>query len=77
MSTQEENFNLIKGEILKGSLQERLEYDVYDKVLNHDWKGLPEKSREKFLKFLEREGEVVVFSVTGNNDIEQPVAPVV
>jgi hypothetical protein len=60
--TPEENFNLIKKEILKGTLQERLGYDVYDKVLNHDWDKLPEKSREKFLAFLEREGEVVAFS---------------
>ena len=62
--TQEENFNLVKKEILKGTLQERLGYDVYDKVFNNDWDKLPEKSREKFLAFLEREGEVVAFPQT-------------
>lgn len=62
MNTPEENFNLIKREIIRGSLQERLGYDVYDKVLNHSWENLPEKSREKFLNFLEREGDAVVLS---------------
>jgi hypothetical protein len=70
MNTQEENFNLIKKEILKGTLQERLGYDVYDKVMNNSWEKLPEKSREKFLAFLEREGEVVAFSKA-----EQSVLP--
>lgn len=60
--TPEESYNLIKKEILKGSLQERLGYDVYDKIMNHSWDKLPEKSRDRFLKFLEREGDVIVLS---------------
>jgi len=62
MSPLKEKFNLVKREIIRGSLQERLGYDVYDKILNHDWENLPEKSREKFFKFLEREGEIIAFS---------------
>ncbi len=73
MNTPEENFNLIKGEIIKGSLQERLGYDVYDKVLNHDWSGLPERSREKFMQFLEREGQVVSFSTTQESSTSSSV----
>lgn len=69
--TLEEKFNLIKKEILKGTLQERLGYDVYDKILNHSWSSLPENSREKFLAFLKREGEVIVLSET---PIAEPVA---
>ena len=60
--TQEENFNLIKKEILKGSLQERLGYDVYDKVMNYNWDKLPEKTKEKFIAFLGREGDIIVLS---------------
>jgi len=77
MNTPEEYFNLVKKEIIKGSLQERLGYDVYDKVLNHEWSNLPERSKEKFLDFLEREGQVTVFSISENNNAEQPSQPVV
>lgn len=72
MNAPEEKYNLIKREIEKGSLQERLGYDVYDKILNHDWAALPERSREKFLKFLEREGEVLVLS-TAKESAAQPI----
>lgn len=60
--SQEESFNAIKQEILKGTLQQRLGYDVYDKVMNHDWHNLPAKAKENFISFLEREGEVVVIN---------------
>lgn len=58
--TNEEIFNAIKADILKGSIQERLGYDLYDKVMNGMYGSLSIVAREKFDAFIEKEGSVIV-----------------
>jgi len=57
-----EAYNIIQKEIMKGSLQERLGYDLFNAVMNHPWERLPEKYKEKFQDFLEKEGEIITFN---------------
>ncbi len=56
----EKTYDAIQKEILKGSLQERLGYDLFMNVMNHPWDKLPEKYKEKFEDFMEKEGEVLI-----------------
>lgn len=62
----EEIFTLIKKEILKGSLQQRLGYDLYDKILNHDYKHLPSASKASLKLFIENNGEILIINKTEN-----------
>ncbi len=59
---KEEAFNLIKEEVLKGTLQERLGYDMYGRVVNNEWSALSEEMKEKFSEFLAREGSIMIMS---------------
>lgn len=54
--SKEDIFNTLKKEILKGALQERLGYDLYDKVLNKDYDKLNQLEQQRFDAFLVKEG---------------------
>jgi len=56
-----DTYNAIREEILKGTLQERMGYDLFTNTINHSWDRLPEKYKEKFKAFIDRESKVVSF----------------
>lgn len=65
--TDKEKFNAIQSDMLKGTLQERLGYDLYDKILNHTYEGLPPASKEKFEAFLKKESNILVINLKENS----------
>ncbi len=67
----EQAYKQIQAEILKGTLQERLGYDLHQNVLNRSWENLPEKYKEKFQDFLEKEGEMIAFNKKSDIVIER------
>ncbi len=57
-----EIFNSLQADMMRGTIQERLGYDLYDKILNNSFEGLPAASREKFEAFLKKEPNIVIIN---------------
>lgn len=55
-NSKESIFNDIKKDLLRGTLQQRLGYDLYDKVFNKRFDQLNPKEQEAFDVFLKKEG---------------------
>ncbi len=60
--TPEEIFNALQADMMRGTIQERLGYDLYDKILNNTFEGLPAASKEKFEAFLKKEPNILIIT---------------
>lgn len=59
---EKEIYDAIRNDMLRGTIQERLGYDLYDKILNSSFEGLPSASKEKFYAFLDKEPNILIIS---------------